>query len=152
MAQITFANKVKIDDDPSIPGINKVRDVDMNEIKAVVNENYTDYVNSTTYSTSEKVIGTWNGKPLYSKDITGNMSQGSIPHGIENLKLKQMYGKMVNTNTGKEFPLPSVRPAYPEYEAGMYIDGANVIMERGSGVTASYMTFEITIEYGKTTD
>lgn len=42
MAQITFENKVKIDDDPSLPAVNKVRDVDMNEIKSVVNENDTE--------------------------------------------------------------------------------------------------------------
>ena len=104
------------------------------------------------YSTTEKVIGTWDGKPLYGKDITGDMSQGSVAHGISNMKLKSIYGKMTNTNTGKEFPLPSVRPGHPEYEVGLYIDGANIIIERGSDVMASYMTFEITIEYGKTTD
>lgn len=42
MAQITYADKVKIDDDPTLPAVNKVRDVDMNEIKEVVNENYTE--------------------------------------------------------------------------------------------------------------
>lgn len=104
------------------------------------------------YSTTEKVIGTWNGKPLYSIDITGNMSQSSVAHGISNMKLKNIYGVMTNNNTGKEFVLPSVRPGNSNYEVGLYIDGPDVILERGSGVTASYMTFEITIEYGKTTD
>ncbi len=40
MAQITYENKVKINDNPNIPDINKVTDADMNEIKNVVNENY----------------------------------------------------------------------------------------------------------------
>lgn len=39
MAQITYENKVKINDNPNIPDINKVTDDDMNEIKSVVNEN-----------------------------------------------------------------------------------------------------------------
>lgn len=44
MAQITYENKVKINDS-SLPAINKVRDVDMNEIKDVVNENYEEQQN-----------------------------------------------------------------------------------------------------------
>lgn len=40
MAQITYGNKVKINDDPNIPAVNKGRDVDWNEVKQVVNENY----------------------------------------------------------------------------------------------------------------
>lgn len=46
MAQITYADKAKINDDPSLPAVNKVRDIDMNEIKEVVNENYTEFNNS----------------------------------------------------------------------------------------------------------
>lgn len=41
MAQITYENKVKINDS-SLPVVNKVRDVDMNEIKNVVNTNYSE--------------------------------------------------------------------------------------------------------------
>lgn len=60
MAQITFANKVKLDDDPSIPAINKVRDVDMNEIKEVVNQNDDDFQNTlptVLYSDSTGTTG-----------------------------------------------------------------------------------------------
>ena len=45
MAQITYENKVKINDNPNIPDINKVTDADMNEIKSVVNENYQELTN-----------------------------------------------------------------------------------------------------------
>lgn len=45
MGQITYENKVKINDNPSIPDINKVTDDDMNEIKSVVNENYQELTN-----------------------------------------------------------------------------------------------------------
>jgi hypothetical protein len=44
MAQITYENKVKINDS-SLPAVNKVRDIDMNEIKTVVNENYQELTN-----------------------------------------------------------------------------------------------------------
>ncbi len=48
MAQITYENKVKINDNPSIPNINKVTDADMNEIKDVVNENYDEQQETTS--------------------------------------------------------------------------------------------------------
>lgn len=60
MAQITYANKVKLDDDPSIQAINKVRDVDMNEIKEVVNQNDDDFQNTlptVLYSDSSGTTG-----------------------------------------------------------------------------------------------
>ena len=41
MSQITYANKIALNENPSIDAINKVRDVDMNEIKTVVNNNET---------------------------------------------------------------------------------------------------------------
>ena len=41
MAQITYANKVALNENASVPAINKVRDADMNEIKQVINQNET---------------------------------------------------------------------------------------------------------------
>ena len=41
MAQITYVNKVALNENPNVPAINKVRDADMNEIKEVVNQNET---------------------------------------------------------------------------------------------------------------
>lgn len=40
MAQITYTNKVALNENPEIADINKVTDDDMNEIKQVVNDNY----------------------------------------------------------------------------------------------------------------
>ena len=60
MAQITYADKVKIDDNPSLPAVNKVRDVDMNEIKEVVNENddtLQNLVADVLYSSSSGATG-----------------------------------------------------------------------------------------------
>ena len=99
MAQITYENKVKINDS-SLPAINKVRDVDMNEIKSVVNTNYNEQEetnglveNATTISNVEKVVGTYNNKPLYSKTYTftinhtgGNSTvESNYAHGIANI-------------------------------------------------------------------
>jgi len=60
MAQITYANKVKLNDDPNIPDINKVTDDDMNEIKSIVNGNDNDFQNTlptTLYSDSTGTNG-----------------------------------------------------------------------------------------------
>ena len=100
MAQITYENKVKINDNPSIPDINKVTDADMNEIKNVVNTNYNEQEetkglveNVTTISNVEKVVGIYNNKPLYSKTYTftinhtgGNSTvETNYAHGIANV-------------------------------------------------------------------
>lgn len=42
MAQITFENKVALNENAGVADINKVKADDMNEIKGVVNENYTE--------------------------------------------------------------------------------------------------------------
>ena len=41
MAQITYSNKTALNENSSIPSVNKVEDTDMNEIKQVVNDNET---------------------------------------------------------------------------------------------------------------
>lgn len=47
MAQITYANKVALNENPEIAAINKVSDNDMNEIKQVVNDNYNNTIQIT---------------------------------------------------------------------------------------------------------
>lgn len=41
MAKITYADKIALNENPNVNAINKVRDVDMNEIKEVINNNET---------------------------------------------------------------------------------------------------------------
>lgn len=85
MAKITYADKVALNENPSIADINKVNAADMNEIKTVVNglvvntnsnsqeSSYSsDYINNiNTYSTDETLTGKYwiNGKPIYRKVI-----------------------------------------------------------------------------------
>lgn len=98
MAQITYENKVKISDS-SLPAVNKVRDVDMNEIKNVVNENYNE--------TNQRLLNI--GKQLW----TGSFATGSITvPGISNYTMiainvggvlcigNQRYGGCVFTRYG----------------------------------------------------
>lgn len=99
MAQITYDNKVDLNT-TQVADINKVKASDMNEIKNVVNENYMEQEetkelveNVTTISNVEKVVGTYNNKPLYSKTYTftinhtgGNSTvETNYAHGIANI-------------------------------------------------------------------
>ena len=93
MSKITYANKVAINENAEIADINKVTDSDMNEIKAVVNNNDDDLItintkltNLITYSTTETVVGTWiDGKPIYRKVI--NSTIANIQSLINNLNI-----------------------------------------------------------------
>lgn len=48
MSKITYLDKVALNENPDIPDINKVKAEDMNEIKAVVNNNATETSKNTT--------------------------------------------------------------------------------------------------------
>ena len=57
MGKITYNDKVKINELTDVPAINKVQDVDMNEIKASVNDLYDALGTGTdTYSTSTSYV------------------------------------------------------------------------------------------------
>lgn len=150
--KLTYANKVALNENAEIPNINKVTDSDMNEIKAVVNNNDDIVTNATTYSTDEIRIGTWMGKPLYRKVYTGNLGDATIAHGLTNFKIARLYGNYYNSSPGNWFPIPSVRPTNPDYALGVYINSTSINFERGSGVQSSSMLVEIVLEYTKTTD
>lgn len=104
------------------------------------------------YSTNEVKIGTWGDKPLYRKVYSGDLSQSTIPHGLTDFSIKRIYGYFYNSNSNNYFPLPSTRPDYPAYEVGVYVSGTNINLERGSGAQLNTMTFEIVLEYTKTTN
>lgn len=83
MAQITYENKVKINDNPNIPAVNKGRDVDWNEIKEVVNANDTE---SQAYF--EKITPT----VLY-ENRNGTTSSGNLIDDYSNYEFIEVYGK-----------------------------------------------------------
>ena len=64
MAQITYDDKVYLNENASVPAINKVQDIDMNEIKSVINNTLltalgldTDtFSTSTAYSSGDLVV------------------------------------------------------------------------------------------------
>lgn len=105
-----------------------------------------------TYSTEEQVVGTWiDGKPIYRKIITSSL-QNNILHGISNVnEFVKMNAIACNLNSGKYFVVPSVRPAYTQYEIGIFADATNITLEYQSSLPLT-MEFKIILEYTKTTD
>ena len=59
MAQITYANKVALNENPEIANINKVTDDDMNEIKQVVNDNYNNTIQITNIEPTDSDNKIW---------------------------------------------------------------------------------------------
>lgn len=109
------------------------------------------YINGLeTYSTDEtKTNKVWiDGKPIYRKVITGNVSNGSIAHGLTNVDFVNAYGYFI-AGSGNFMPLPSLRVTYNNYSAGFYVNATNVMFDKGADVTG---TAYITLEYIKTTD
>lgn len=174
MGKITYDDKIQLNENANIPNNQKCRAVDMNEIKSVVNGNdtnvgslsnlnttdktsvvnainevNTNQINSSTYSTDEIVIGTYLGKPLYRKVITGYLNDAPFNHGIKNAVFHKVNGIYLTT-AGLTFPIPSTRPNYQEYQIGMWVSKTQVIFEKGNAV-GNYYT-EILLEYTKTTD
>ena len=159
---ITYDDKQFLNQNSDIADVNKCNDTDMNEIKAVVNNNATILQGNTTYSLTETDTGkTWiNGKPIYRKVIDfGNLPNTSEKHvnlNINNLeKIIFLYGLTYNTQNGNYFPIPNGSISLTPYLIDMAI--AN-----GSGYTnalrirtqndRTMFTAYIIIEYTKTTD
>jgi microcystin-dependent protein len=105
MAQITYENKVKINDNPSIPNVNKFTDDDMNEIKEKVNINTPigavsifagtvvpegwlicdgSEISRSTYSNLFNVIGTTYGAGDGSTTFNLPDMRHAVPVGVDN--------------------------------------------------------------------
>lgn len=107
----------------------------------------------STYSTEERVIGTWLGKPLYRKVI----NFGSLPNAttklvtttLANVNYINMYG-MANNETDY-FPLNMSRPVSgSNLDLGCRINNNNIVIE--SATDRSNFNAYIILEYTKTTD
>ena len=74
----------------------------------VLNDSITSIKNKFVYSTTETVIGTYNGKPLYRKTVTATAPEGDvtnfgIPHGISNLKAVIHQELNATNNSGNTY-------------------------------------------------
>lgn len=156
--KLTYANKVAINENPEISDINKVTDNDMNEIKTVVNNNdddmttiSTNLTNATTYSTTETVVGTWMGKPLYRKVFNRGNNLSSFNHNIANVDLiwidsahsirKHPSGNVFNLVGGT---------TDSTIKLAIYVNNTQVYIDNIGALSPSEIY--ITLEYTKTTD
>lgn len=147
MALITYADKQAMGTQPSIPDVNKVTDSDMNEIKQAIN-------NSTGYSTTEQVVGTWIGnKPIYRKVIEcgalPNNSNKDVAHNIQNLGITtDCRGMAIRTSDSRALTIPDSTPGA---EIGCGVTNTNVYITTHNDRSSFNYSFLI-LEYTKTTD
>lgn len=163
MSKITYANKVAINENPEISDINKVTDSDMNEIKAIVNNNddelitiNTKLTNANTYSTTETVIGTWiNNKPIYRKVVDlgflGTQTQISYGNQFDTIT---SFGGYIYQDNGANMSL--IEYSSSLWRAITYTITSqhtmNVVINRSNTSAWSDWKLKIVIEYTKTTD
>jgi len=107
MAQITYTNKVALNENPEIADINKVSDDDMNEIKSVVNENFNENItisNTTPVDLDSVKLFIDTGEVSSSaSEITNEYSTstgiGYSANYVNNLQPKVLYEN--NSGAGK---------------------------------------------------
>ena len=107
---------------------------------------------SKTYSTTEKIIGTWiDGKPVYQKTFVGNYASGSVL--IENVDvLVNVKGQADSGGNKRLIPYYELYGS-TIYEAKLQIDTKKRLVtatQIGSAAAAYYWI--VTVEYTKTTD
>lgn len=176
MAQITYGNKVAINENSGVADINKCNASDMNEIKSVVNTNDTNVgtlsnlstidktsiVNAVNeletrgdFSTTEVVIGTWiNSKPIYRKVVNKSVSSGS-----SSFPKSDVSSDMDQVLTIRGFVIqPTGNVAMIPYDASdndklnIYYQSSQSLFQVRAGSQYGAGSAYITIEYTKTTD
>lgn len=152
---ITFQDKVSLNTDPSIADINKIKDSDINALKAGINTNETNINNiksAMAYSTTEvKTNKVWiDGKPIYKIVYSvGSMSANTsktIDTSTWNLDTMTYLDGFGVGNAGFHIPLNF-------YNGGNYnviyaLPNKNINIEVDWAMTNVYAI----IEYTKTTD
>lgn len=105
MALITYDNKVALNENPSIPDINKVNASDMNEIKNAINNLI--WPVGSYYETSDTTFNpntTWGGTWVLEEDGTVLVSSSSTSGSIFNDTVGTTVGEEKHTLTANEMP------------------------------------------------
>lgn len=157
--KLTYANKVAINENAEIPDINKITDSDMNEIKAVVNNNDDIVTNATTYSTDEIRVGTWLNKPLYRKvyilsAVAGNNSYtlNPAPSNVDIMWFDLSATFLLQESTGYTRQGIDASASDPGYDfSARVVSKKSVNIYVGNSI-ANNSTIYATLLYTKTTD
>lgn len=151
MQLITFADKVALNENPSIAAENKVRDVDMNEIKDVINNQLANgwciatgiYATTYTYNSTNKTLTI-----STNRDTTDYLGIGTKIKFLDNGVYK--YGFIVNVdssgytiyigNQGFDNIDPSIEIIYSYDEApqGYPFSGEAILYNNPSGTNADF--------------
>lgn len=108
-----------------------------------------------SYSTTEKVIGTWiDGKPIYQKTVScgalPNNSSTTTAHGITGIsKVIEITGYAFNG--GNTIPLPFINAQNTNSKAGVYANKVNIFISTGAVDLSEYSESYITLKYIKNT-
>lgn len=97
MAQITYDDKSAMNVNSSIPNINKVNASDMNEIKSVVNTNYTELTTAQSDITTLKNGGNWTAI---------NSSWGTLYYRYITDKVVHVIGDIAPGGTARTIQMP----------------------------------------------
>ena len=105
-----------------------------------------------TYSTTETVVGEYNGKPLYRKVVNfgalpNNTTKG-ILHGVSNLNIITNITGSAWDSSGLTIPLPAAGLTAPVI---IYSDKTKIYIT-ATNDRSSMTNSNVTIEYTKTTD
>ena len=141
MAQITYANKVALNENPEIAAINKVSDDDMNEIKSVVNANYNNTIQITNSQPTDSDNKIW----IDTGEIQNSGSElpmvypvGSIYMSVNNTNPATLFG----FGTWEQIKDTFLLSAGDTYTAGDTGGSTNHLHKTGIGHAANYLIFD----------
>ena len=102
------------------------------------------------YNTNERVIGTWFGKPLYSKTFTGYTTKGNYNHNLSSVDeiWVDIANSFIKKTTGRVFPACYVAQSGID-EAFTSVNSTQILID---GTIANLSTITITLKYTKTSD
>lgn len=103
--KITYSDKQAINTNPALQAINKVQDVDMNEIKSVVNTNADLMGDLTTLTTTDKTsvvnaINELNGRNILTATIGSDITLSNTSDAPLTLSLSNSVGNLLSVSNG----------------------------------------------------
>lgn len=118
MAQITYTDKVALNENPEIAAINKVSDDDMNEIKSVVNANYNNTIQITNIEPTDSDNKIWIDTGEIAQQVSEITNSYSTSTGIG---YSANYVNTMNTYSSTEVRCGTWYNGKPLYQRTIYI-------------------------------
>ena len=139
----------------AIGNLSNLNTTEKTNLVGAINEVNENDITKGTYSTTEKVIGTWiDGKPIYRQvyEKTGTFTgEVDITSGNDNLDTVISFRGYVITNNNVWLPCPCPNSAYIDYQIEVFkYSNGNFRVGIGTGRTLSKIV--MILEYTKITD